>query len=131
MSDNVEMIGIVGRLSKQKKLIISGQDVTKENDQVASVSPTEQEIAFNASVEEAIINRTSVAAVDASVDERFVAAFWVITTLKERGKCFNYITSSNWVNGAIPVAEGLCLLNLLKEINNKTKQVTGGKIKTC
>ena len=80
--NDVEMIGIVGRLSKQNKLVISGQDATKENDQVELVSPTEQEIAHNDSVEKAIMSRKVVAAVDASMYERFMAACWVTTTLE-------------------------------------------------
>ena len=35
------MFGIVGRLSKQHKLISSRQDATKENDQVESANQTE------------------------------------------------------------------------------------------
>ena len=46
-----------------------------------------------------------------------MAAYWVITILEESGKYSNNISSSNWVNGAIPAAEGLGLLNLIKEIN--------------
>ena len=109
--------------------MISGQDATKENDQVEPVNQTEQEIACNNNIEEAIINRIVVAAVDASIDELFMAAFWVISTLKEKGKHGNDITSSKWVNEATPVAKGLGLLNLVKQINNKTKHLTGGKLK--
>ena len=57
-------------------------------------------------------------------------AFWVITTLEERGNHVNEITSSKWGNEATPEAEWLGLLNLVKETNNKTKRLTGGKIKT-
>ena len=36
--DNTEMIGIVGRLSQQNELIVSGQNATKEHDQAESVN---------------------------------------------------------------------------------------------
>ena len=84
MPGNAEMIGIVGRLSKQNKLIISGKDATIENDPKELMKSIEQEIACNVSIEESIINRRVVAAVDASIDERFMVACWVITTLEER-----------------------------------------------
>ena len=64
-----------------------------ENDPTESMNPIEQEIACNVSIEEAIINRRVVAAVDASIDERFMTAYWVITTLEERGKCVNAVMS--------------------------------------
>jgi len=57
-----------------------------------------------------------------------MAAYWVITILEESGKYSNNISSSNWVNGAIPAAEGLGLLNLIREINTKTKEISTGEI---
>ena len=35
------------------------------------------------------------------------------------------------MKGATLTAEGLGMLNLVKEVNNKTKHLIGGKIKTC
>ena len=77
------MIGIVRRLSKKNRLIISGKDTSKENNQKDSMNETEQEIACNDVIEEEIVNRRAIAVVDASIDERFMAACWVVTTLEE------------------------------------------------
>jgi len=66
--------------------------------------------------------------IDTSVDERFIAAYWVVTTLDERGKYTNNILSSKRTNEAVPTAEGIGLLNLIKEINNQTKHMIEGKI---
>ena len=57
-----------------------------------------------------------------------MADFWVITALEEILKHVNVIVSSKWVNGTIPEAEGLGLLDLVKEINNNTKRLAGGDI---
>ena len=92
------------------------------------MNQNEQELAYNVDIEEEILNRRVVDAVDVSIDERFIAAFWVIAALEERGKCVNRVTSSKWVNSATPEAEGLGLLNLVKEINNNTKHLTEGEI---
>ena len=48
-------------------------------------------------------------------------AGWIVTTVEERGKHVNEIMSTKWVKGATRVAEGLSMLNLVKEINDKTK----------
>ena len=46
-------------------------------------------------------------------------------TWRKRKTC-NDIASSQWVNGAIPEAEGLGLLNLVKEINKNKKYLARG-----
>ena len=63
-----------------------------------------------------------------SIDEIFVAAVWVITALEERGKHVNKMASSKWVNVATPAAEGLGLLNLVKETNKNAKHSTEDEI---
>ena len=40
------------------------------------------------------------------------------------------MTSTKWVKSSILAAEGIGMLNLVKEINEKTKHVIGVKIKT-
>ena len=94
------------------------------------MNETEQEIAYNETIEEAIMNRRTIAAVDASIDERFMAAIWVFITLEERVKHVNGITSTKQIKGATLAAKGISILKLVKEINNKTKHLTGEKIKT-
>ena len=75
-----------------------------------------------------IRNQRAVVAIDASVDKRFIAAYWIVTTLDERGKYTNNISLSKWTNGTVLAVEGLGLLNLIKKINNKTKDMIGGEI---
>ena len=57
-----------------------------------------------------------------------MAAHWIITTLEESGKHANYITSSKWVHGATPAAEGLGAYNLVMDIKDKTKHASSGEI---
>ena len=124
-----EMIAIVGRISQNRMLHVSGEfSNLQNNSRLVEAGSQEERVAFNESIEEAIINRRAVAAVDASIDERFMAAYWVITTVDEAEKYTNAITSSKWINGTIPAAEGLGLYNLIKEINSKTRHITGGEI---
>jgi len=106
---------------------MSAQGQTNEEE---ANSPQEEadSVAFNQHIDAAIRNRRAVAVVDASVKERYIAAYWLITTLEESRKYSNNISSSNWVNGAIPAAEGLGLLNLIREINTKTKHISIGEI---
>ena len=44
---NVEMEGIVGRLSKKNRLIISGKDMTRESNQIDQINDAEQLIVCN------------------------------------------------------------------------------------
>ena len=88
------MIGIVGWLSQQNELIFSEDNATKECNQLESVNQNEQEIACYIDMEDAILNRRVLAVVDASIDERFVAYFWVITTLEEKEIFFIRMISS-------------------------------------
>ena len=57
-----------------------------------------------------------------------MAVYWVVTILDKRGKYTNNILLSKWTNGVVSMAEGLGLLNLIEEINNKTNHIIGGKI---
>jgi len=89
------MIAIVGRISRNRLLHVSGEFSNPQNNpRQAETGPQEERVAFNEAIEEAIINRRAVAAVDASIDERFMAAYWVITTIDEAEKYTNAITSS-------------------------------------
>ena len=72
------MKGIVGRLIA-KKLRISGEEVEGRNNNRNEIA---QEEPFPAEIEEAIRNRIAVAAVDTLVDERYMAACWVVITLE-------------------------------------------------
>ena len=124
------MEGIVGRLSKNNMLIISGKDATRESNRIDQTNDANQAIACDEIIEEAIVNRRTIATVDASIDERFMAAVWIATIAEKRGKHVNETTLTKWMKGATPEAKGLGMLNLVKEINNKTKHLTGEKIKT-
>ena len=83
---------------------------------------------FSNEIEEAIRNGKAVAAVDVSVDERYMVAWWVITTMDEQVKFTGHVSSSNWGAGQTPVAEGIGVLNLIKEIRAKTDHMSSGSI---
>ena len=53
--------------------------ITLEN-----VVVTNRNLSSNEIIEKVIVNRRAIAAVDASIDERFVAAVWVVIIVKER-----------------------------------------------
>ena len=57
-----------------------------------------------------------------------MAAYQIITTLDKHGKYTNTISSSKQTNRVVLAVEGLRLLNLIKEINQNTKYITGGEI---
>ena len=57
-------------------------------------------------------------------------ADWAATAAEERGSHANDLASTEWVKGAMPAVKGLGMLNLVKEVNNKTKHSTGEKTKT-
>ena len=50
--------------------------------------------------------------------------------MEERGKHINELTLAKGVKGPTPAAEGIGMLNLVKEVNDKTKHLIGGKRKT-
>jgi len=117
-----EMIAIVRQFSRNRLLHISGKFSLDPQETARQVEPVHQEenVVFNTFIEEAITNRRAIAAVDTSIDESFMAAYWIVTTLDEAEKYTDAITSSKWIHGAIPIAEGLGLYNLIKEINSQT-----------
>ena len=57
-----------------------------------------------------------------------MAAFWVITTLENQVQNIGSVSSSKQVLGQTPIAEGVGVLNLIKDINNKTKHIELGEI---
>ena len=63
----VEMEGIVGRLSKKNVLTISGKDITRESNQMNQTNDAEQVTSCNEIIEEVIVNRKHIAAVDGSM----------------------------------------------------------------
>ena len=69
--DCSQMHSIIGKLLA-KRLLISGEEVEGEN---ANMNLTSHEDPFPLEIEEVIRNRTVVAAVDASVDKRYMAAY--------------------------------------------------------
>ena len=71
-------------------------------------------------IKKAIINRWAVAAADTSIDEHCMAVCWVSTTLENQVHRKGHVCSTKWITGQIPVAKGIRVLNLIKEINNKT-----------
>ena len=57
-----------------------------------------------------------------------MAAYWIVTRLDETGKQTNNISLSKWTNRLVPAAEGIGLLNLIKEINKQIKHIIDGEI---
>ena len=117
--DCSQMNGIIGKLLA-KRLLISGEEVEVEN---ANINLTSHEDLFSLEIKEAIRNRIAVAAVDASVDKRYIAVYWVITTSENEPRCAGNIYSTKWISGQTPVAEGVRILNILREINKKTSHL--------
>ena len=80
-----QLIGIVRRLSKKMHLSISSREnkyrIVPETPIIDEVN---EENNYPVEIEYAILNQRAVAAVDASVEEHYIAAFWIITTLENQ-----------------------------------------------
>ena len=99
--------GFLGMLSKNYELAISGEEHESRSALVGNRNdPEETEIVrCPLEIEEAILNRRAVAAVDASVEDVCVAACWTITNLNNEPRIEGNITSSDSTDGLIPEAE--------------------------
>jgi len=127
--NELQIIGIVGQLSKNKYLNIGGKEVRQgQAEERQNENKVAQEQKYPEEIENAIINRQAVAAVDASVEENYMVAFWIITTVENQVYETGEVTSSKWAIGQTPVAEGIGVLNLVKDINNKTQHLASGEI---
>jgi len=91
--------GIIGRISRKGRLVICRQQESNAISIVENKEEIENEQQFPNEIEDAIRNGKAVAAVDASVDERYMVAWWVITTMDEQVKSMGYISSSKWGEG--------------------------------
>ena len=77
--DSQHMKGIIRRISKYK-LITYGEKILSTSNKKPKIRNNER---YSIEIEEAIINSRVVAAVDASVDERYIAALWEVITLDD------------------------------------------------
>jgi len=95
-----KMIGIVGRLTGNQLRISGAQgnlETLSEGNENNNIQENEDDSRYPEEIEEAILNKRAVAAVDASVDERYMAISWVVTTLENEPRCVNQVESSNWI----------------------------------
>ena len=131
--DERNMIGFIGRFSRQGELMISGTerqiaptDIPTDDDNHENTENDQEK--FPQEIEEAIEQGRAVAAVDVSVKGKFMSACWIITSLDNRNHVEGNIHSSQWEIGQIPTAEGLGVCNLIKEINHKCSHISRGNI---
>ena len=127
IKSNIELTGIIGRIERRGRLIICGREES-EIEQLANDNQTDNSQHFPEDVEEAIRKGTALAAVDASIDENYMAAWWIITDVEENFKETGQISSSKWGSGQTPVAEGVGVLNLIAEIRRRTGHMSTGSI---
>jgi len=127
------MKGIVGRIANNGQLIISGEQSENTNEAIEIDDRTNEENnsenqCFHEDISQAIMNRRAVAAVDASMEGRYMVAHWIVASLNNDTCEVGEITSTKWADRSIPAAEGLGLYNLVKVINKKTKNIPQGEI---
>ena len=75
-----------------------------------------------------MVNGRVLAVVDASVDKRCMTASWIVTTNECKPRCYYTIKNNMQMSGQTLVAEGIGVLNLIKEINSKTSHLQHNEI---
>ena len=89
------MIGIIGRLSQKMQLSIGIEEKKKTIELIEANNENELETKkYPDEIEQVILNNRAVAAVDTSVEEYFMAVYWVITTLDNQTYQTESISSS-------------------------------------
>ena len=82
------------------KLKICGKEddleVVSEENEINETQDNASENQYPVKIDEAMLSRRAVAAVDTSVDERHIAVAQVVTTLNNELRCTNQVESSNW-----------------------------------
>ena len=82
-------------------------------------------------IENAIRQRTAVAAVDTSMDEQYLATHWIVRTSDNNIEVNGSIESKSFSDGMIHTSEAIGTLDLIKNINENTKHMSSGEVTLC
>jgi len=77
---------------------------------------------------EAIQNKRAVAASDALMNRSSLAIYWIVTKNTNRREVSGGIQTNKWKEGMILAGKELGVLSLIKDINKKTKNISGGEV---
>ena len=116
--------GFVGVISKDNHIFVYGEQ--QIDNCPSEITPNHDK--YPAEIEIAIQNRSALAATDASMNGKYIATHWIITTNINDKEISGGVQSNKWNDKMIPAGEGIGLLSLLRDINIKTKEYQTGKI---
>jgi len=117
--------GIIGDKNRRNLVTVHGEIEIRDYENNSDESDENE---FTGVLKQAIIERKAVAATDASMLGNMMATHWIITTLAQDAEIEGGIESKKWAEGLVPVGEAIGLLDLIKQIVQKTKSIPSGEI---
>jgi len=117
--------GIIGNRIRNEVIKICDQISTDLGIQNQNESEEEE---FPEEMKRAIRNRRAVAATDASMYGNLMASHWVITTLEKEYEIEGGVESKKWMDGMIAGGEAIGVLDLIKYIVKKARNIDSGEI---
>ena len=126
--NQIESQGFAGRMSDTCDTVAYRKETAENTSTESSANGNEEISKYPIEVKEVILDRREIATADASIDNRHMLAHWIITTLKNKLRIEKNISSSKWANRVLPAAEGIGIVNLIKNIAKNTTYLNSGEI---
>jgi len=116
---------IIGNRNRSNIVTVYGEIEINDNENGIE---GQEEDELPSEIKNTIMNRRAVVATDALMHGNFMATHWTITTLEQEINIEGRIESNTWAEGIVPVGEAIGVLDVIKYVVKRTRNITGGEL---